>query len=222
MGERELTRIADEFLKRRIENIPGVGKAEVVGGSTRDILVQVDPPKLEALGLTLPQVMTALGQDTQAVPSGNLLTATREISVRVDAKARRVEDFDHVMVGNRQGRPIELREVATVVDGIKEKRTLARLDGQDAVALEIQKQIGGNTVAMVRAVDAACAAGARTGQAGRHHREGQGQLQVHQRFRGRRGGLHPPGRRPDRASSSSSSSRAGAPPSSPASPCRCR
>jgi HAE1 family hydrophobic/amphiphilic exporter-1 len=155
MGERELTRIADEFLKRRIENIPGVGKAEVVGGATRDILVQVDPSKLEALGLTLPQVMTALGQDTQAVPSGNLLTPTREISVRVDAKARRVEDFDQVVVGNRQGRPIELREVARVVDGYKEKRTLARLDGQDAVALEIQKQIGGNTVAMVRAVDQA-------------------------------------------------------------------
>jgi len=155
MGARELTRIADEFLKRRLENIPGVGKAEVVGGSTRDILVQVDPRKLEALGLTLPQVMNTLGQDTQAVPSGNLLTATREISVRVDAKARRVDDFEHVVVGNQKGRPIELREVATLVDGIKEKRSLARIDGQDAVALEIQKQIGGNTVAMVRSVDAA-------------------------------------------------------------------
>jgi HAE1 family hydrophobic/amphiphilic exporter-1 len=99
--------------------------------------------------------MNALGQDTVAVPSGNLLTATREISVRVDAKARRVEDFGHVIVGNQKGRPIELAEVATVVDGIKEKRTLARLDGQDAVALEIQKQIGGNTVAMVRSVDQA-------------------------------------------------------------------
>jgi len=155
MDARELTRIADEFLKRRIENIPGVGKAEVVGGSTRNILVQVDPQKLESLGLTLPQVMNALGQDTQAVPSGNLLTETREISVRVDAKARRVEDFNHVIVGNQKGRPIELQEAATVVDGIKEKRSLARLDGQDAVALDIQKQIGGNTVAMVRSVDAA-------------------------------------------------------------------
>lgn len=155
MSNREVTRIADEFLKRRLENIPGVGKAEVVGGSTRNILVQVDPQKLESLGLTLPQVMTALGQDTMAIPSGNLLTETREISVRVDAKARRVEDFNHVIVGNQKGRPIELREVATLVDGIKEKRSLARMDGTDAVALEIQKQIGGNTVSMVRSVDAA-------------------------------------------------------------------
>jgi len=154
MNARELTRIADEFLRRRIENIPGVGKAEVVGGSTRNILVQVDPSRLEALGLTLAQVMSALGQDTQAVPSGNLLTPAREISVRVDAKARQVEDFNQVVVGSQQGRPIELREVATVVDGVKEQRSLARLDGVDAVALEIQKQIGGNTVAMVRSVDA--------------------------------------------------------------------
>jgi HAE1 family hydrophobic/amphiphilic exporter-1 len=157
MSPAQVTRIADEFLKRRLENIPGVGKAEVVGGSTRDILVQVDPGRMEALGVTLDQVTGALGQDTQAVPSGNLLTPTREISVRVDAKARRVDDFNHVIVGNQKGRPIELQEVATVVDGIKEKRTLARLDGQDAVALEIQKQIGGNTVEMVQKVDQALA-----------------------------------------------------------------
>lgn len=152
MSPRELTRITDEFLKRRIENIPGVGKAEVVGGSTRNILVQVDPGKLESMGLNLHQVMNALGQDTQSVPSGNLLTDTREISVRVDAKARRVEDFNHVVVGNQKSRPIELQEVAKVVDGVKEKRTLARLNGSDAVALEIRKQSGGNTVAMVEAV----------------------------------------------------------------------
>jgi len=155
MGDRELTRIADEYIRRRIENVGGVGKAEVVGGSTRNILVQVDPQKLEALGVTLQQVTGALGQDTVAVPSGNLLTQTREVSVRVDAKARRVEDFNHVVVGNQKGRAIELQEVAHLVDGIKEKRSLARLDGQDAVSLEIQKQIGGNTVAMVRSVDEA-------------------------------------------------------------------
>ena len=152
MSARELTRITDEFLKRRVENIPGVGKAEVVGGSTRNILVQVEPQKLEALGLNLNQVMNALGQDTKSIPSGNLLTDTREISVRVDAKARRVEDFNHVVVGNQKGRPIELQEVARVVDSIKEKRSLARLNGDDAVALEIRKQSGGNTVAMVEAV----------------------------------------------------------------------
>ena len=152
MTPRQLTSVADEFLRRRLENIPGVGKADVVGGSTRDVQVQVEPRKLEALGLSLQQVETALGQDTQSMPTGSLLTETREVSVRVDAKVRRVEDFNHVVVGNRQGRPIELQEVARVVDGIKERRTLARLDGQEAVALELQKQSGGNTVAMVKAV----------------------------------------------------------------------
>ena len=153
LEDRELTRIADEFLKRRIENIPGVGSVTLVGGSTRQIQVQVDPQKLEALGISLQQTMAALGQDTRAIPSGNLLQDTREVSVRVDAKARTVQDFEHVVVGNQKGRPIELQEVATILDGVKEKRTLARLDGQNSVALEIQRQIGGNTVAMVEAVD---------------------------------------------------------------------
>lgn len=155
MDDRELTRIAEDFLKRRIENIPGVGKVDPVGGSTREILVQIDPQKLEAQGLSLQAVKNALAGDTMAIPSGNLLQGSREVSVKVDAKAKSVGDFDHVIVGNKEGRPIELREVAAVVDGIKEKRSLARLDGKDVVALEIQRQTGGNTVAMVTAVDKA-------------------------------------------------------------------
>ncbi len=155
MTDREITRIGDEFLKRRLENIPGVGSVTLVGESKREIRVQVDPGKLEALGVTLQQVMGSLGNDTRAIPSGNLLQGPREIAVRVDAKARQVKDFESVIVGNQKGRPIELREVATVIDGVKEQRSLARLNGQNAVALDIQRQVGGNTVAMADAVKAA-------------------------------------------------------------------
>ncbi|MDP1833123.1 MAG: efflux RND transporter permease subunit [Geothrix sp.] len=155
MSPRELTRIAEEFLKRRVENTPGVGSVEVVGGSQREILIQADPQKLSALGVSLQSVTSALGNDSRSIPSGNLLQGSREISVMVDAKARRVEDFEHMIVGNRQGRPVELGEVARVVDGVKERRTLALFNGQEAVALLVQKQLGGNTVAMVDALDKA-------------------------------------------------------------------
>ncbi len=155
MGNRELTRVAEDFLKRRLENVNGVGKVDVVGGSTREIQVQVDPAKLEAIGLPLPKIMAAISNDTRDMPSGNLLQATREVAVKVDAKAKSVDDFRHVVVGNKQGRPVELWEVATIVDGFKEKRSLARFNGQDVVALELQRQTGGNTVAMVGNVDKA-------------------------------------------------------------------
>ncbi|MBK8726971.1 MAG: efflux RND transporter permease subunit [Holophagaceae bacterium] len=151
--DRELTRIAEDFLKRRIENVPGVGKVDLVGGATREIQIQVDPQKLEALGLTLQQVMGAVGGDTSDVPSGNLLQGSREVAVKVDARLRSVESYRNVIVGNKQGRPIELWEVADIVDGAKERRTLARLDGEDVVALEVQRQTGGNTVAMVENVE---------------------------------------------------------------------
>ncbi|MCE1230055.1 MAG: efflux RND transporter permease subunit, partial [Firmicutes bacterium] len=155
LDDKELSRIGEEYLKRRLENIQGVGSVVMVGESKREILVQVDPARLEAVGVTIQQVMGALGNDTRAVPSGNLLQDTREVAVRVDAKARQVGDFERVIVGNSKGRPIELREVAKVVDGFKEKRSLARLDGENAVALDIQRQIGGNTVAMADSVKAA-------------------------------------------------------------------
>ncbi|HJU83336.1 MAG TPA: efflux RND transporter permease subunit, partial [Holophagaceae bacterium] len=153
LSDRELTRVGEDFLKRRLENVPGVGKVDLVGGSTREIQVQVDPQKLESLGLSLRAVMGALGNDIQDIPSGNLLQGSREIAVKVAAKAKSVDDFRQVVVGNKMGRPIELWEVATIVDGVKEKRSLARLDGRDVVALEIQRQTGGNTVAMVEHVD---------------------------------------------------------------------
>jgi len=152
LDDRELSRIGDEFLKRRLENIPGVGSVTLVGESKREILVQVNPTKLESVGVTIQQVMAALGNDTRAIPSGNLLQGNREVAVRVDAKARLVKDFESVIVGNQKGRPIELREVATIVDGIKEKRSLARLNGENAVAMDIQRQVGGNTVAMADSV----------------------------------------------------------------------
>ena len=152
MTDKELTRIADEFLKRRLENVPGVGKVDLVGDAKREVAIQIDPSKMEALGITLPQIIGAVGSDTIAIPSGNLLKDTREISVKIDAKARQVADFEYVIVGNQQGRPIELREVATVIDGEKERRTLARFNGQNAVAIELQRQSGGNTVAMVKSV----------------------------------------------------------------------
>ena len=152
LTNRDLTKAAEEFLKRRIENIGGVGKVDVVGDAKREIAIQIDPSKMEALGITLPQVIGALSSDTLAIPSGNLLQDTREISVRVDAKAKQVADFEYVVVGNLKGRPIELREVAKVVDGEIERRSIARLNGQNAVALELQKQTGGNVAAMVKSV----------------------------------------------------------------------
>jgi len=79
--DRELTRIAEDFLKRRIENVPGVGKVDLVGGATREIQIQVDPQKLESLGLTLQQGMGAVGGDTSDVPSGHLLQCSREVPV---------------------------------------------------------------------------------------------------------------------------------------------
>jgi HAE1 family hydrophobic/amphiphilic exporter-1 len=154
LTDRDLTQVAEEFLKRHLEIVPGVGKVSVVGAATREVAVQVDPSRMEALGITLPQIMGAVGSDTLAIPSGNLLQDTREVSVRVDAKAKQVSDFEHVIVGNLRGRPIELREVAQVIDSQKERRDLARLDGMNAVALELQRQSGGNTAAMVESVKA--------------------------------------------------------------------
>ena len=100
--------------------------------------------------------------DGPPLPAGSIISETSEQLVRLEGRIKDPSAFGRIIVATRgsaaylgqAGVPIYLDQVAQVVDGVKEMRTLARLDCQEAVALDIQQQQGGNTVAMVENVDA--------------------------------------------------------------------
>ncbi|MBI4443312.1 MAG: efflux RND transporter permease subunit [Acidobacteria bacterium] len=143
---RELTEVADKQIKRQLEGLAGVGQVLMVGGRERAIQIEVDADRLNALRLSAQQVVAALRLQNQEVPAGRLEQGERELTLRTLGRVSSPEQFAELVVATRQGVPIRIRDFARVEDSSEEPRSLARLDGNPAVVLEIRKQSGTNTV----------------------------------------------------------------------------
>jgi HAE1 family hydrophobic/amphiphilic exporter-1 len=149
---RAVSDIADKLVKRRLENVPGVGAVNLVGEAKREIQVVADRTRLEAYGLSLLEVVDALRMQNVDAPVGTADRGATEAMVRVAARgtsAAQIGDIPVKQVGNRT---LLVRDVAQVVDGVEEARSLAFVDDKPAIALDVQKQAGANTVAVADGV----------------------------------------------------------------------
>ena len=146
---RELTYLADKQLKQNLETVPEVGAISLIGARARVIQVAVDVDRLRAFNLTVEDVRAALAAQNIEVPGGRVEQGTRELVLRTLGRLESVAEFDRLIVADRGGQPILLGQVATVPDGVEEPRTLARLDGENAVTLVIRKQSGSNSVKLI-------------------------------------------------------------------------
>ena len=149
---RELTYLADKQLKQNLETVPEVGAISLIGARARAIQVAVDVDRLRAFNLTVEDVRAALAAQNIEVPGGRVEQGTRELVLRTLGRLESVAEFDRLIVANSGGQPILLGQVATVTDGVEEPRTLARLDGENAVTLVIRKQSGSNSVKLIAAL----------------------------------------------------------------------
>jgi len=152
LSPRELTTLADRRIRRRLENIPGVGKAKLVGESKREVHVNVDPALTEAMGLGVDEVVSGLARENVNTPLGRLNRGRTEMPIRVSGKPELVPGFASIVVSQRGGHPVTLGEVADVADAAEEQRSLALIDGVPAVAIDILKLSKANVVATVDAV----------------------------------------------------------------------
>ena len=153
-----MTDIADKLVKRRLENVAGVGAVNLVGEAKREIQVVVDRSRLEAYGLSLAQVVTALGTQNVDAPAGTADRGATEAMVRVAAQGRSAADIAEIPVKRVDERTLLVRDVAQVVDGVEQARSLAFVNDRPAIALDVQKQAGANTVGVADGVRAAVAA----------------------------------------------------------------
>lgn len=142
----ELTTLADETIRRRLESISGVGEVRVVGGVEKEVRVYLQPHRLRALGVSVAEVMAALRQQNMEIPAGRIERGAAEQLVRVAGRITDPNQFGDVIVANRNGEPIRLKDVARVEEGHEEERSLAFVNGERAVAIDILKVSGANTV----------------------------------------------------------------------------
>ncbi len=149
-----LTVLADETIRRRLESARGVGEVRIAGGLEREIRVNLLPNRLQALGVTVPDVMKALAQQNMEVPAGRVESGAREQLVRVTGRITDPRQFEDVVIETRAGQPVRLKDVATVETGTEEERSVALVDDQRAVSMDILKVSGANTVQVADAVKA--------------------------------------------------------------------
>ena len=154
----ELTNWADQVLKKRLENVRGVGSVSLVGGTKREINLYLQPQALEANGITPEQVVAAVKGENQNLPVGALRNLTQERVVQMDARMQRPEDFGRIIVARKAGAPVRVEQVATVKDGAQELDSLALYNGQRTLLLTVQKSQDENTIDVVNKLQQTIAA----------------------------------------------------------------
>jgi HAE1 family hydrophobic/amphiphilic exporter-1 len=151
----EIRDFTDDVLRPALEQVEGVAAVEIRGGAEREVRVSLSRPKLDALGVGPGQVVQRLRAENLNVPAGHYDEGTREVSVRTVGEFRNVDQIRQVIIATaKDGSVVRLADVAEVVDGLAEQRTLVRVNGTDAVTFDVRKQSGTNTVEVAAAVKA--------------------------------------------------------------------
>jgi HAE1 family hydrophobic/amphiphilic exporter-1 len=149
---RDITEYADKTLRRQLESVRGVGQVVVVGGRARQINILIDADRLRAQNLTVTDVSRAIQTQNAEIPGGRVEQGATAMTLRTRGRVDSVAKFGDIVVRQRDGHPVLLRDVATVEDGMAEPETTANLNGEPGVMLTVRRQSGTNTVQVVDAV----------------------------------------------------------------------
>jgi HAE1 family hydrophobic/amphiphilic exporter-1 len=147
-------RQVEDDLKPLLEQIEGVAAVEVNGGQVREIQVELDPRRLEALGLPVSVVAEKLFADNLDLPGGRMQQPGQTIALRTKGEFETVAEIEQVILRSDGGSTVRIRDVGRVVDGFEERTSTTRLNGADAVSFSIKKQSGANTAAIAEQVQA--------------------------------------------------------------------
>ncbi len=149
----ETRRLVEDTIAPALETVPGAGSIDIHGGTEREIHVDLNQTKLQALGLTVTQVAQALRAESFDLPGGRITQGGRELSLKAAGRFKSPDEVARtVLFAMPNGTQIRVADVGQVVDSVKEVRELARVNGKDAVTFTVMKQSGSNTVAVTKGV----------------------------------------------------------------------
>ena len=143
---------SDEFVKPDLESIGGVAAVRVSGGLEQEILVELDEQMLASLGISIQEVTSRLGQENINLTGGTLRDGEAKYLVRTLNEFQDITEMQDVIVAQRTGVPIRVRDIGTVYSGFKERDIITRINGQESVELAIFKAADANTVSVAQIV----------------------------------------------------------------------
>ena len=151
---RDITEYADKVLRRQLESADGVGQVLVLGGRRRQINVVLDADRLRAQNLTVNDVARALQAQNGDIPGGRIDQGAQSLTMRTRGRVESPDEFGSIVIRETRGYPVQVRDVARIEDGMADAQTVASVNGDPTVLLQIRKQSGTNTVEIVNAVKA--------------------------------------------------------------------
>lgn len=153
-GDYGLVRLREvaEDLRDDLEQIPSVLEVTLAGGLEREVQVDVDLANLKFYDLSFDDVITAIRRENVTIPGGAIDVGAMKYLVRVPGEFTATAPIADLVITTRQGRPIYVRDVATVDFGFKERSTYARLDDRPVVTLGVKNRSGENVIGTAEAV----------------------------------------------------------------------
>jgi HAE1 family hydrophobic/amphiphilic exporter-1 len=146
MPMNQLDEYAETLMAQRISTVEGVAQVQVYGAQKYAVRIQADPEKLAALGIGLDEVGTAIRNSNVNLPTGVLNGPFVAYTVEANGQLMKAADYRNITIAWRNGRPVHLGEVATVLDDVENNQTAAWFRGKPAFVLAVQKQPGTNAV----------------------------------------------------------------------------
>ena len=138
--------VAENQIKRRLEAMDGVASVRVRGGLEREVQVEVREDWMQARGITIEQVVNTLREENVNLPGGAILEGDHEYLVRTVGELLSTTEISEVSIRRSDGIRVPLSEIATISESHKDREVVSRLDGQEAVELEIFKAADANIV----------------------------------------------------------------------------
>ena len=144
----------ENTVKRSLQDVKGVAEAAVIGGVTREILVSLDPDRLQAFGLSAVDVSRRLYGTNVTVTGGRAEIGGRDQAIRTLASAKTLDDLAGIMLTLPTGGQVRLADLGQVADTVADRRTFARLNGEPVVAVGVKRAQGASDVVVAKAVEA--------------------------------------------------------------------
>jgi HAE1 family hydrophobic/amphiphilic exporter-1 len=148
----QLNQYARNVIKKRLETIDGVGEIQLGGEQRRTIRVNLDPLRMQQLGITVPDVVRVFNREHLRLPGGFLINDGKETLVKLDLEYHQPEELGEMIISYNGAAPQRLRDFAVIEDGLADYRQLARFNGRPAVGISVLKVQNANTVAIINEI----------------------------------------------------------------------
>lgn len=149
LSNKDLSQVVEDEITKKLNTVKGVGSVTTYGAQVREIHIKLDKEKMAALNVTTAEITQSLQSDNIDRSSGKVSNGDKEVSLRTNGTVKEVNDFLNILVANRQGTELRIKDIGQVEDTVKERDSLSYYKGEESIGIDIVKQSGENTTQVV-------------------------------------------------------------------------